>query len=72
MEYVVLRDEETGEVEKIGRFSANGLAEQFCDEHWETDSSLYSLMFDGLLENISETEAEKIIALQRRREKIAA
>ena len=72
MEYVVLRDEETGKVEKIGRFLENGLAEQFCDNHWESDSSLYSLMFDGLLEDISEAEAERLITLQHRREKIAA
>ena len=71
MEYVVLRDEETGEIEKIGRFQ-NGLAEQFCDDHWESDASLYSLQFDGLLENISESEAAKIITQQQRREKIAA
>ncbi len=72
MEYVILRDEETGEIEKIGRFLENGLTEQFCDDHWESDSSLYSLMFDGLLEKISEAEAERLITLQHRREKIAA
>lgn len=72
MEYVILKDEKTGEIEKIGRFLGNGLAEQFYRDHWESDASLYSLMFDGLLEEISEAEAEKIIALQRRPEKVAA
>jgi len=72
MEYVALRDEETGEIEKIGRFSENGIAEQFCDDHWESDASLYSLQFDGLLESISEAEAAKIISQQQTREKIAA
>lgn len=71
MEYVVLRDEETGEIEKLGRFQ-NGLAEQFCKDHWESDASLFSLQFDGLLEKISETEAERIITEQFTREKIAA
>ncbi len=72
MEFVILRDEETGEIEKIGRFSENGIAEQFCEDHWESDASLYSLQFDGLLEEISETLAEKIIAEILEREKIAA
>jgi hypothetical protein len=62
MEYVVLRDEETGKVEKLGRFLKNGIAQQFCNNRWESDSSLYSLQFDGFLEEISETEANKIIA----------
>jgi hypothetical protein len=72
MEYVVLRDEETGKVDKIGRFLENGLAEQFCNNNWESDSSLYSLMFDGLLETISKVEAERIMRLQRKTDKIAA
>jgi hypothetical protein len=72
MEFVVLRDEETGEIEKVGRFLESGIAEQFCDNHWESDSSLYSLQFDGLLEEISEVEAEKIISQILEREKIAA
>ena len=72
MEYVVLRDEETGEIEKLGRFLENGLTEQFCNDRWERDSSLYSLQFDGLLEGISEAEAKKIIAQQQMRGKIAA
>ncbi len=72
MDYFILRDEETGEIEKIGRFLENGLTEQFCGDHWESDASLYSLMFDGLLEEVSEIEAEKIIAEILKHEKIAA
>ncbi len=72
MEYVILKDEETGNIEKIGRFRKNGIAEQLCEDHWESDASLYSLQFDGLLENISEAEAAKIIAQHQSREKIAA
>lgn len=72
MEYVILRNEETGKIEKIGRFTESGITEQFCGGHWEGDPSLYSMQFDGLLENISEAEAEKLIARQREREKIAA
>ena len=72
MEFVILRNEKSGEVEKIGRFLENGLAEQFCGDHWESDASLYSLIFDGLLETISKVEAEKLIALQLRQEKISA
>lgn len=72
MEYVILKDETTGKIEKIGRFTEDGIAEQFTQNEWQSDSSLYSLMFDGLLEEISEAKAEKIIALQVEREKIAA
>ncbi|HSK70556.1 MAG TPA: hypothetical protein VK892_02590 [Pyrinomonadaceae bacterium] len=71
MDYFILRNEETGELEKLGRFQ-NGIGEQFCDDHWESDASLYSLQFDGLLEKISEAEAEEIIAEQFSSEKIAA
>lgn len=72
MEYVALKNEKTGEIEKLGRFSKEGLAEQLTESGWQSDSSLYSLMFDGLLEEISEAEVEKIIAQQIENEKIAA
>ncbi len=72
MEYVILKDEETGKIEKIGRFLKNGIAEQFCDDHWESDASLYSLQFDGLLEEISKIEARKIIVQQMARARFAA
>jgi hypothetical protein len=72
MGYVILKDEETGEIEKIGRFLETGITEKFHNGEWIRDRVLYSEMFDGLLEKISDAEAEKIIAVQRRREPIAA
>lgn len=72
MEYVILRDEETGEIEKLGRFGENWLQERFYQGEWIWDEILYSELFDGLLEEISEEEAEKIIAQMLEREKIAA
>ncbi len=70
--YVVLRDEETGEIEKVGRFRDGGITERFYEGKWLRDHILYSELLDGLLEKISEAEAEKFIALQHKREKIAA
>jgi hypothetical protein len=72
MDYFILRDEETGEIEKIGRYKDNGIAESLRFGKWVTDYVLDSEMFDGLLEKISDAEAEKIIALQHRSEPIAA
>jgi hypothetical protein len=72
MEYVILKDEETGEVEKIGRFLEGGITERFDNGAWVRDRILYSELLDGLLEKISETEAERLIALQVKGEKIAA
>ena len=72
MNYVILRDEETGEIEKIGRFRDTGITERFCNGEWIKDHILYSEMFDGLLEIISEIEANKLITFQIESEKIAA
>jgi hypothetical protein len=72
MEYVILRDEETGEIEKLGRFRETGVTERFYNGEWIRDRILYSEMFDGLVENISEIEAQKIIAQILKEEKIAA
>jgi hypothetical protein len=72
MDYFVLRDEETGEVEKIGRYGDDGIAESLRFGNWVRDRVLDSEMFDGLLEQISETEAEKIILQMLKQEKIAA
>ena len=72
MDYFILKNEETGEIEKIGRYKDNGIAESLRFGEWVRDRFLDSEMFDGLLEQVSEAEAEKIIALQRRPEKIAA
>lgn len=65
MQYVILRDEETGKIEVIGRFRKYGIGETFLNDKWESNSLLYSLQFDGLLEEISETEAKKLIAKQK-------
>lgn len=72
MEYVVLKNEVTGEVEKIGRFRDDGIAESLRFGEWLRDRVLDSEMFDGLLEDISEAEAERLIDLQHQREKVAA
>ena len=69
-QYVVVRDESTGEVELIGRFE-NGLGEIFEDGKWQSNGVIYSLQMDGLLENISEAKALKLIA-QKETEKLQA
>ena len=66
-QYVVVRDEITNEVELIGRFK-NGLGEIFKDGKWQTNGVIYSLQMDGLLEDISEAEALKLISQKRTQE----
>ena len=72
MEYVVLRDEETDEIEKLGRFGENWRQERFYQGEWVWDEVLDRELSDGLLEEISEAEAERLIALRFAPEKIAA
>jgi hypothetical protein len=72
MDYFILRNQKTGEIIKIGRYGDDGIAESLRFGEWVTDYVLDSEMFDGLLEQVSEAKAKKIIALQRQREKIAA
>ena len=72
MDYFILRDEETGEIEKIGRYRDNGIAESLRFGEWVRDRFLDSEMFDGLLEQVSEAKAEKIITQMLKQEKIAA
>ena len=72
MEYVVSKSEKTGKIIKIGRFKEHGITESFRNGKWLRDRTLYSELLDGLLEKISESEAEKIIASQIEQEKIAA
>ena len=75
MKYVVMKDDETGEVIKLGRFSGKP---DYVDEYylpisgWQRDNTLYSDLLDGLLEEISEREARRIIATEFSREKQAA
>ena len=73
MKYVVIKDAKTGKVRKLGRFHENALTERYSIQgFWVEDNSLESDLFDGLLEEISETEAKQIIATQFSREKQAA
>jgi hypothetical protein len=72
MEYVVLKSEKTGNVIKVGRFKEDGITESFRNGAWRRDRILYSELLDGLLEKISEAEAEKFIAQFLKQEKIAA
>ena len=76
MKYVIMKDDETGEIMKIGRFSGKP---DYVDEYyspvsnsWEDDTILYSELLDGLLKEISEAEALKIIKTEFSREKQAA
>lgn len=70
-----MKDDETGEVLQLGRFSGKP---EYLDEiylpksGWQRDNTLYSDLLDGLLEEISEAEANKIIETQFSREKQAA
>lgn len=72
MDYFVMKNDEAGEIEKIGRYRDDGIAESLRFGEWRRDRILDSQMFDGLLEQISETEVEKIISQFLEREKIAA
>ena len=72
MAYFILRDEKTGRVRKVGRYRDSGIGESLQFGEWRRDSFLYSEMFDGLLEQVSEAEAERLIALHFAPEKIAA
>ena len=67
MDYFILRNQKTGEIIKIGRYGDDGIAKSLRFGEWVTDYVLDSEMFDGLLEEISEAEAERLIAVQRRK-----
>jgi hypothetical protein len=62
MQYVISRDEETGEIDLIGRFKEHAIGEIWRNGKWVHYSYLISELHDGLLENITEAEAKKIIA----------
>lgn len=78
MKYVVLKDEETDEIEKLGRFRKDKKSVYIFTETyfqgvgWEEDETLYRQLLDGHLTEISETEAKRIIATQFSRETQAA
>jgi hypothetical protein len=73
-----MRDNETGEVMILGRFRKDKKTGYVFDEvyfpisGWQQDNTLYSQLLDGQLEEISKTEANRIIATQFSREKQAA
>ncbi len=63
MKYVVNRDEETGEIYFVARFSKNSLPEVWQAGEWvEQTSALISMLHDGLLEDITQIEAQNYIA----------
>jgi hypothetical protein len=65
MKYVVIKNAETDKVRKLGRFSENAVTERYSLQgFWVEDNTLESDLFDGLLEEISEAEAKRIIATQ--------
>ena len=70
-QYVVVRDEETNEIDLIGRFD-QGLAEIYKDGKWQSSGIIYRLQMDGLLEDISEAEARKLISQKQTQELQAA
>ncbi len=78
MKYVVMKDDETGEIMSLGRFRKDKKTGYVFDEvyfpksGWQSDNTLYSNLFDGLLEEISEAEANRIIATQFSQTKQAA
>lgn len=61
-QYVISKDDETNEIELIGRFSNHNLAEIWWDGKWHQSNSLYGELLDGLLDEISEAEAMKVIS----------
>ena len=61
MQYVILKNNRTKNIEVLGRF-VDDIAEIYKDGKWQFESYLYSWQIDGLLTEITETEAIKIIA----------
>ncbi len=61
MQYVTVKDKKTKTVQVIGRF-IDGIPEILSDGKWELCGTLYSFQMDGMLDEISEAEALKIIA----------
>ncbi len=61
MQYVIVQDKKTKTVQVIGRF-IDGIPEILSDGKWELCGILYSFQMDGMLDEISEAEALKIIA----------
>jgi hypothetical protein len=64
-EYVVSKDFETDEIEYVGRFGENCLTEIWKDGKWVKANDLYGELLDGLLDEITEAEAMKIIGQKK-------
>ena len=62
MQYVIMKDYETNEIDLIGRFKNKGIGEIWQNGKWIPYSNLISDLLDGSLENITEVEARSIIA----------
>ena len=63
-QYVKVVDDETQEVQVVGRFQ-NGLPEIYKDGEWKSEGYMYSWQMDAFLENITEVEALKQIEEQK-------
>lgn len=72
MQYVVMRDIETNEIDLVGRFKNNGIGEIWQNGKWVAYSNLVSDLLDGLLENITEAEAKELVTRQQNSELQAA
>lgn len=78
MKYVIMKNGKNGEILTLGRFRKDKNTDYVCEEiylpksGWQEDNTLYSDLFDGLLEEITEAEANQIIRTQFSREKQAA
>ncbi|MEK7723353.1 MAG: hypothetical protein AAB336_03315 [Acidobacteriota bacterium] len=62
MKYVIEKDEKNNKVHLIGRFQSKGIGEIWRNGKWVESSTLHSSMLDGLLEEITEAEALKLIS----------
>ena len=62
MQYVIMKDYETNEIDLIGRFKSKGIGEIWQNGEWIPYSNLISDLLDGLLENITEVEAKRLIS----------
>ena len=67
-----MKDGETNKIDFIGRFKNKGIGEIWQDGKWTPYSNLISDLLDGLLENITEPEAERLISKRQKRELQAA
>lgn len=78
MKYVLMKNDKTGEIMSLGRFGKDSktgfdFEEVYLPQSgWQQDNTLYSDLLDGLLDEISEAEAKRLIATQFSHEKQVA